>query len=125
MKQRFSFVLLLPVLFLFATSCATYYQRSLTFQKHLESGDLEQAERYLDRDKRSQRDHNRFLYLTNKGMVNQLQGDFEESNRMFNEADYKVEDRVIKYPYEALALISNPEVKPYRAEDFEVVMVNY
>lgn len=86
---------------------------------------MDKAEKYLEGNKKMQRNRNRLLFLFNMGFVNHLQQDFEESNKHFNEADLLIEDYKRNYGSEALALISNPEVKPYRAEDFEAVMIHY
>jgi len=106
-------------------SCASYYQRNIKFQSLVAEGEIEKAEKYLDGDKKMQRNRNRLLYLFNMGFVNHLEQQFEESNKYFNEADLLIEDYKRNYGSEALALISNPEVKPYRAEDFEAVMIHY
>ncbi|GAB4381412.1 MAG: hypothetical protein Kow0075_13150 [Salibacteraceae bacterium] len=107
------------------SACATYYQRTLKFQHFIASGELNKALDYLDHDKKFKKDRNRFLYLVNLGYVHHLMQNFEESNRYFNEADLLAEDLSRNYASEALALITNPEVKPYRPEDFELVMVHY
>jgi uncharacterized protein len=107
------------------SSCASYYRRNMAFQTEVAKGDLEHAEKMLAGDKRIQRDRNRLLYLLNMGFVNHLQGEYEESNKYFNEADLMVEDYDRNYATEALALVSNPEVNPYPIEDFETVMIHY
>ena len=61
----------------------------------------------------------------NQGMVNFMLGNYEESNYYLNKADLYNEDYKSGYGNEALALISNPMVKPYKPEDFENVMVHY
>lgn len=120
--MRFSVIILILLLL---CGCASYYQRNAEFQQRIAQGDMAKAEKLLEGNKRMQRDRNRLLYLLNMGFVNHMQQEFEESNRFFNEADLWIEDQQKNYASEALALISNPEVKPYRAEDFEVVMVHY
>lgn len=116
--------IIIPLLFVLS-SCASYYQRNMAFQAEVSAGNLEKAEKLLEGDKKMQRDRNRLLYLLNMGFVNHLQLDFETSNKFFNEADLMVEDYERNYASEALALISNPEVNPYRIEDFEAVMIHY
>lgn len=68
---------------------------------------------------------NRMLYWCNRGTVSFFQGKYEESNTYFNDADLYVEDYRKSFGNEALALVSNPMVKPYKPEDFEAVMVHY
>jgi len=110
---------------LLLAGCATYYERNIVFQDYVRQGEMEKAEKYLDKDKKIQKDRNRLLYLFNKGFLNHLQQNYAESNSFFNEADLLIEDYRKQHSTELLALISNPEVKPYRAEDFEAVFVHY
>ncbi|MEZ4722878.1 MAG: hypothetical protein R2813_13475 [Flavobacteriales bacterium] len=107
------------------TACATYYQRNIEFQELIGKGSLDKAEKLLESDKKIQRDRNRLLFLFNMGYINHMQQEFSESNKYFNEADLLIEDYKKSYGAEALALVSNPEVKPYKAEDFEEVMIHY
>lgn len=116
-------IYILPLVFTFG--CASYYQRNIEVQRLISAGDLEKAEKTLEGDKRIQKDRNRLLYLFNMGFINHLQQDYAASNVFFNEADLLIEDYKKSYGAEALALISNPEVKPYKPEDFESVMVHY
>jgi len=97
----------------------------MEFQKLVANGDLEKAEAKLSHNKRMQKDRNRLLFLMNMGFVNHMQQEYAVSNMYFNEADLLIEDYKKSYGAEALALVSNPEVKPYRAEDFESVMIHY
>lgn len=113
------------LLLLLFTGCATYYQRNIEFQSLVGEGSLERAEKLLEGSKKAKRERNRLLYLFNMGFINHMQQDFAKSNEYFNEADLMIEDYRKKYGAEALALISNPEVRPYRAEDFETVMIHY
>ena len=110
---------------LLLSGCASYYQRNIEFQTEFANGEMDKAEKTLEGNKKMKKDRNRFLYLTNMGVVKHLQQDFESSNQFFNEADLLFEDYRKNYASEALALISNPEVKPYKPEDFEPVMVHY
>lgn len=121
--HRLSYTALLMLLLL--AGCATYYQRNIKFQSMVGQGELEKAEKMLASDKKVQKDRNRLLYLFNMGFLNHVQGEFEESNKFFNEADLWIEDYQKNYGAEALALITNPEVKPYKAEDFEAVLIYY
>lgn len=114
------------IFFLFILAgCATYYQRNIEFQELIGKGELQKAEKKLESNKRIQKDRNRLLFLFNMGYINHMQQDFAASNTFFNEADILIEDYKKSYGAEALALISNPEVKPYMAEDFESVMIHY
>ena len=109
----------------FVVSCASHYQRTLLFQEKLSNGELDKASAILEKDRQLKKNKNRLLYLMNKGYLEHLMGNFTESNKFLDEADLHMEDQRKDFASEALALISNPEVKPYKAEDFERVLVNY
>ncbi len=114
------------IFFIFTTiSCATYYQKNYQLQTFITSGNFNAAEKLLDKDTKSETGINRVLYYYNQGVVNFMLGDYEESNSFFNKADLYNEDYRVNYANEALALISNPMIKPYKPEDFEAVMVHY
>lgn len=120
--NRIAFLIIAAFL---VVSCASHYQRTLLFQEKLSNGELDKASAILEKDKQLKKNKNRLLYLMNKGYLNHLMSDYTESNTLFNEADLLMEDQRKDFGSEALALISNPEVKPYKAEDFERVLVNY
>lgn len=122
MTRKF-IIYIIPFAFLL-TSCATYYQRNLKFQAQVAEGDFEKAKDYLEKDK-SKKGKNRILYLFNKGWVDWISNQNIESNISLDEADKMAEDYQKNLGLEALALLSNPGIKPYKAEDFEVVMINY
>ncbi|MRT94241.1 COG3014 family protein [Ancylomarina sp. 16SWW S1-10-2] len=107
------------------SSCATYYQQNEAFNKSFENGDMQTANKHLDANKQLQSNRNRVLYLVNKGTLAWMQKDYALANTYFNEADIFVEDQRKNLGSEALALISNPRVKPYKPEDFENVLINY
>lgn len=117
--------ILILTLALLASSCATYYQRNAQFQEAVDAGELAKAEKMLEGSKKAQRDRNKLLYYLNMGYLNHVQGEFAISNDYFNQADLHIEDFDKNYSSEALALITNPEVKPYKAEDHEAVLIHY
>ncbi len=108
-----------------ATSCATFYQRTMVVQNNIASGNFEQANKELEKDKKWPENNHRVLYFMNRGMVLFMMGEHEQSNHFFNQADYYTEDFQKNLGSEALALISNPMVRPYRPEDFEAIMIHY
>lgn len=107
------------------TACATWYQRTTAFQEAVEKGNFEQAEKLLARDKKQTRDKNKILYHLNQGYVNFMLGKYEESNAAFETAEQLTEDQHKSVLTEAAVLISNPEIRPYKPEDFEVIMINF
>ncbi len=52
-------------------------------------------------------------------------GEYEKSNEYFNKADLYNEVLSKQLGNEMLALVTNPMIRPYRPEDFEMVMVHY
>lgn len=123
---RKHFLYLLFVLISFTLiGCATYYQKTIKFQEHVMSGNLDKADTYIEKDKLSKKQRNILLYYLNRGTVNYLMQEHDLSVQLFMNAERNIEDHRKKLGAEALSLISNPTVKPYKAEDFEVVFVNY
>ncbi|OFY12555.1 MAG: hypothetical protein A2X11_04325 [Bacteroidetes bacterium GWE2_42_24] len=116
--------LLLSTIFLL-TSCATWYQKSQKFQAAVTTGNFKEAQKLIDKTRSEAEGKNRFLYFTNAGWVYQMTGRYDTSNYWLNRADLYIEDYQKSYGAEALALVTNPEVKPYAPEDPEKVMVNY
>jgi hypothetical protein len=104
--------------------CATYHARNIRLHRAIETGQFETANTMLDRDTKTPAGRNRLLYYLNRGYVSWMLGDFKQSVDYFNTAENIIDDYSIHPGAEALALVSNPMVKPYKAEDFEVVMVN-
>jgi len=123
MNKKFLPILLVCLLFI--AGCATYYEKSYELQSMISNGQYDAAEKLMDKDKKGESGINRMLYYCNRGVVTFMNGKYEESNNYFNKADYYVEDFSKSIGNEALALISNPMVKPYRPEDFESVMIHY
>lgn len=122
--RYFSGVFLLTIL-LSLSSCATYYQRNAKFQEAFSSGDIEQADRLLDKNDKAAKGRNRLLYFMQKGVVLQMQGKFEESNSYLEQAYTFIEDYKKSFGSEALSLITNPMMKPYTGEDHEKVLIHY
>jgi hypothetical protein len=115
----------IAILSLLVWGCATFYQKTAVIQNNIQQGDFEAANKQLAKEKKWATNQNRVLYFMNRGVVDFMMGLNEESNQYFNQADYYIEDFSKSMGSEALALISNPMVKPYQPEDFEAIMVNY
>ncbi|WP_282038249.1 COG3014 family protein [Saccharicrinis aurantiacus] len=105
--------------------CASYYQQNLVLQQNITSGNFEKADKILSADKKGEEGKNRVLYFMNKGTVNFMMNNHEVSNAYFEKADLYIEDFKRSAANEALALISNSMVRPYKPEDFEAVMIHY
>ncbi|GET33870.1 hypothetical protein PbJCM13498_27330 [Prolixibacter bellariivorans] len=114
---------ILPLFFF--TGCATYYQKNQAFYQAFESGNIDNAEKIIVQAKSKVKPKDRLLYLLNRGVTTRMLGDYRESIKLFGEADHMIEDYSTNYGAEALALISNPMATPYRAEDFEKVLIHF
>ena len=106
------------------SGCATWYQRSVAFQQAVGNGEFEQAEKLLKRDKKQSRKKNQILYYLNLGYVYFMLGNQEASNAAFETAERLTEEQRRNVLTEAAVLLSNPEARAYKPEDFEVVMIN-
>lgn len=113
------------VFLLITAGCATYYEQNIEFQKQFVSGNIDKASQTLDKTAPKPNDRNRLLYLLQKGVVTQMQGEYEESNRWMEDAYIYTEDMRKTYAQQALSLLTNPMMVPYLGEDFEVVHINY
>lgn len=123
-KQK-KHILLFLLFGMIAGGCATYYHQTQQFQQHVNSGNFQKAEQWLQKNEHEKEGKNKLLYYLNHGYVEWMLGHPKESNRHFGEADRIIEDYVKNYGLEALSLVTNPTVKPYKPEDFEAVMLHY
>jgi uncharacterized protein len=114
-------VLILLVL----SSCATYYQHHWSFNREFENGDLKNALQTLEKGSREGEGKNRFIYHANRGLLNSILGNYEESNAAFERAFVFGEDYRINYATEAVSYLTNPGFTAYRGEDHEHLMVLY
>jgi len=121
------FIVYISILFttIVFIGCATYYQKTIKFQEFVGSGNLEKADNYIEKDKKAKKQRNILLYYMNRGTVNYMLKNHDVSIQLFSDAERTIEDYRKNFGAEALSLVSNPTVKPYKAEDFEVVFVNY
>ncbi|MFT6867372.1 MAG: hypothetical protein ACJA08_002214 [Cyclobacteriaceae bacterium] len=116
--KRFGLILFSFVL----VSCTTYYQVNQEFNSRFEQGNLESAEKYLKNNKTKR---TKFLYYANRGVVNALEGNYEESNKWFERAYIYNEDYRKKVTDVAASLVVNATVIPYKAEDHEQLLLLY
>ncbi len=107
------------------SSCQTYYHKTLVFNEKFENGDYEGAREYLSSQKKLRNKSGKVLYDLNYATSSFWMDDTEKSIASFDTADRYQEDFSKNYAYEALALISNPTVRPYELEYFECVMLHY
>ncbi|MFC2151654.1 COG3014 family protein [Bacteroidota bacterium] len=123
-QKYIRYILIISVFGLIA-GCATYYTKNIEFQNYLSQGNFERADNWLDKNTKDADGKNKLLYYLNRGYISWILQNYDESNQHFSIAENVIEDYIKNYYLEALTLISNPTVKPYKPEDFEIVMVNY
>lgn len=111
-------VILLP-------TCATYYQKSYKFQQDFSSGNLEKAQAFLEHNKKAAEKKDRLLYFFDRGVVEQMLGNFEESNTYFEQAYLFSQDFRKSFADDVMSFIANPMLKPYEGEDFELVLLHF
>jgi len=118
-------VIALIMLTVMMAGCATYYQKTQHFQSYIMEGKMNKAQQWLEKNDKDKKGKNELLFHMYSGWVGWMMGDYEGSNKELEAADLLMEDYRKQFGFEALALVSNPGVKPYQAEDFEKVFVNY
>lgn len=125
-SKSYGFIWFAPciICILFA-GCATWHQRSLAFQQTVSKGEFEQAAKLLEKDKKHNKDKNKILYYMNLGYIHFMLKNFEQSNEAFEEAERLTEEQSRNIATEAAVLLTNPEIRPYKPEDFEVIMLNF
>ena len=114
---------LLAVLLL--TKCATYYQKSYKFQQDFSTGNLEQAKAFLEHNKKAEEKKDRLLYFFDRGVVEQMLGNYEESNAFLEKAYTFSQDFRKSFTDDVMTFIANPMLKPYEGEDFELVLLHF
>lgn len=105
--------------------CATYYEKTKNFHTHYVKEDFNKAEEVLDKSEPSEKSTTRLLFLLQKGIVNFMKKDYVKSNDYFEQAYLYIEDLQRNYAADAVSLLTNPTILPYRGEDFEKVFIHY
>jgi uncharacterized protein len=121
--KRFLFLVIIALFSL--TGCRTYYQREQEFHGYFQTGRMEDAANALQKSRDASRKRNQLLHLLNQGVVQQMLGNYAESNDFFEHAFILGEDYRKDLMDEALSLFTNPKMTEYRGEDFELLMVHY
>lgn len=115
-------LLLLAVSF---SGCATYYQMNQEFNENFEFGDLEEANKTLNRNKKQAKKKTQFLYYVNKGVVESMLGNYDTSNYWFEKAYIFGEDHRKNAANVAASFLVNPTVMVYQGEDHEHLLLLY
>ncbi|MFT6855765.1 MAG: hypothetical protein ACJA0X_001742 [Cyclobacteriaceae bacterium] len=117
-----------PTIFLFlliASSCASYYELNLEFNKKFQQGNLAAAEKFLDKNIKYAEGRSRFLYFANQGVVDHMLGKYEESNEWLEKAYIFGEDFRENAAIVAASFLVNPNIVTYKGEDHENLLLLY
>lgn len=125
MKTRKSIVISLMLTIFLFNSCASYYQKSYQFQQQFTTGNLQEAQAFLISQKKAAEKKDRLLYFLDRGVVEQMLGNYEASNVYFEKAYLYNQDYRKNFKYDLISTLANPMLKPYKAEDHEVVLVHF
>lgn len=117
--------LIIGLIIFLTTDCATYYTKNIQFQEQFVQGEIEEAAKILDKNKKAANGKDRLLYFFQKGVVLQMLQEYNQSNQFFEEAYYFTEDFRKNYSAEVASILVNPNVKPYTGEDHELVLLHY
>lgn len=107
------------------TSCASYQQRIGAYHVSLARENFAKANRQIDQVKMLKKQRNEVLYLMEKGRILHLLGNYDSSNILLNEADFKIEDQRNNVKDIFVTGFLNPMLRQYQPEDFEVFMLHY
>lgn len=91
----------------------------------MSTGHFQEAEKLIADNQKLENGKIRFLYWVNAGVIEHLNGKFEESNEFFEKADLFIEDYRKKALEEGAAFLLNPKISTYHGEDHEVLLINY
>ena len=124
MIQKGKHIIFSFVMILILSGCGTYYQKAQSTERALIVGDYQDAKEQIKKNKFLNIKRNALLFNLEMGKACQLNGDFEESNTYFNEADRIMEEHRNIFEM-SIGVIVNPAVQPYHAEPHEQIMVHY
>src|SRR5215217_589084 len=112
-------------LMLFLCSCAAYNEKIAGYYKQVSEGNYAEANKELDKNTLLQKPRNQLLFLMEKGKTSHLSGEYENSNRYFNEADALLEKGLNSVGDALVGTLVNPMTQTYKGEDFEKFMIHY
>jgi hypothetical protein len=118
-------VLILVILTAYLTGCATYGQDMHKGLQLVKQEQYSQAAIFIEKAL-DPTVNDSLLYYTELGVVHHLAGDYQKSNQLLNTADRIAEDLYTKSVSDIIVTaMSNPRQGPYRAANFERVLINY
>ncbi|WP_237073732.1 COG3014 family protein [Mucilaginibacter mali] len=105
--------------------CASYNDAVAPYYKNVSAANYPQAEKELDKNSLIQKPRNQLLYFMEKGRIAHLRGEYQESNKYFNDADQLLDNGMKSAGDEAVGLLVNSMSQKYKGEDFEKFMIHY
>ena len=124
-KRNVAKTLLLLLLIGFQ-SCGTYNSKTSDIESDLFNGNFDKAIAGIEKNKFLKKDRNKLLYLMEKGKVEHMQGNYEASNALLEQAYIMLDDKIKTNIGQAVASkFTNPMALPYKGEDFEKVTIFY
>lgn len=103
----------------------SYYQKTHKFNNAFQQGEMQKAAETLAKIKHPERKKDRVLYYLNKGVVEFMLGNYAQSNSDFDTALSFTESNKNNYFLIAGSFLSNPNLLPYKADQFEILMAHY
>ena len=125
MKTKLNIVTVVLLSVFLLSSCASYYQKTHKFNEKFTIGNIEEAQTFLIHQKKAAEKKDRLLYFLDRGVVEQMLGNYQVSNEYFEKAYIYTQDYRSNFSYDVLGTVANPMLKPYKAEDFEVVLIHF
>jgi hypothetical protein len=113
-------------IFLSFQSCGTYNTKTAEIENDLLTGNYNEAVNHVNRNKFLKKKRNRLLFLMEKGKLEHINGNYEASNALFEEAYIVLDDKISTNAGQMVAAkLTNPMAEPYKGEDFEKVTIHY
>lgn len=123
--MRFTKAFIIVVFLFFQLACATYFQKQYQFQQDFAAGNMEQAQSFLEQNTKAAEKKDRLLYFLDRGVVEQMLGNYEISNSYFEKAYVFSQDYRRDFGQDFLSITVNPMLTTYRGEDYEIVLLHF
>ncbi|HKW14300.1 MAG TPA: hypothetical protein VJS69_07440, partial [Candidatus Krumholzibacteria bacterium] len=108
---------------LVVAGCSTYSEQSPLIRQAMEAQDYEKAIKLADKISQS---NSELLRCYELGTIQHEKGDYAQSNVTFQRAEQVVDELYTKsVSREVGAALVNENIKQYRGDPFEAVLVNY
>lgn len=111
------------------SSCAVgnrYQDKAVEINNFMVDKDFAAAADAIDQNKFLSKDRNRLLYLFEKGKLKHMNGEYEESNQLFEQAYVMIDDGIKNDVGNVIgSKLVSPMSEVYKGEDFEKVMIHY